>query len=148
MTCWLKRWWAWIALVVVAVVLGGRGQIESETLHQTVKEVQAISAVNHGLVTSLHAALVESCEINGNAQRSVQRETLHEEIHAARHIDPAVKKALNLPMAKFEELIDANVAKLRERLGRVKPVDCAQQYQISPGGVDHRQDHLDSSETP
>lgn len=142
---WFKRWVLWIALVAVAAVLAGRGQIESEKLADTVQDVKALTNVNRALVTSLQSAIVESCEENGNASRQVARETLREEIHDARHIDPAIKAAFNLPPAKFQELIDQNVAKLRDRLARVKPVNCEKQYQISPGSGARRQGRLDSS---
>lgn len=153
MRAWLKRWSLWIAVILVAAVFGGRGQIEAEKLSGTVEDVAALTKQNtaltrenRALVTSLQSAVVESCVENGNASRRVARETLMEEIHAAQHPDPVVLKAFDIPPAKLKELIDANVAKLRLRLSRVKAVNCAEQYQISPGSGNRRRDRtLDSS---
>lgn len=142
---WLKRWSLWIALVVVAVLFGGRGQLESEKLADTVDDVAVLSKENRHLVNSLQAAIVESCAQNGNASRRVARETLQEEIHDAKHTDPEVIAAFNLPPAKIEELIAQNVGKLKKRLGRVHAVNCAAQYHISPGSGERRRDNADSS---
>lgn len=142
---WFKRWALWIALVAVAAILAGRGQVESEKLADTVEDVAVLTVINNNLVTSLQAAVVDSCKENGNASRQVARETLKEEISDASNIDPALKAAFNLPPAKLQQLIDENVSKLRLRLSRVHPVNCVRQYQISPGSGERRQDRLDSS---
>lgn len=143
---WFKRWILWIALVVVAAILAGRGQLESEKLADTVGDVAALTKENRVLVNSLQSAIVESCKQNGNASRRVTRETLQEEIHDAKHPDPEVIAAFNLPPAKIEELIAQSVGKLETRLDRVHAVNCAAQYQISPGSGNRRRDrNLDSS---
>jgi hypothetical protein len=78
--------------------------------------------------SDLRNALVDSCEINGNAQREVTRQILHEEIADAEHPDPALVAVLGIPPDQLDALIAESVAKFRARLRRVKPVDCAAQY--------------------
>lgn len=150
---WFKRWALWIAIVAVAAFFGGRGQLQGEELSATVDNVAVLtkksvvlSEENRGLVTSLQAAVVESCVENGNAARRAARETLQEEIFDAEHPDPDIIAAFDLPPATLEKLLDENVTKLRKRLGRVKAVNCAEQYRISPGSGDtRRRDRVDSS---
>jgi hypothetical protein len=138
----------WIAVVLVAVYFGGRGQIESEKLADTVDAVAVLTQENHQLVVSLQAAIVESCEKIGNERAQATREQLHEEIIEAEHPDPEVIAAFNLPREKIDELIAENVAKLKTRLDHVKLVNCAAQYHISPGSGDRRRDRNADSSTP
>lgn len=134
MSAWVKRWWPWVAIVVVAAFLVGRGQLQSEKLGDTVNDVRALTRENHALVTSLQAAIVESCTVNGNASRKVARETIQEEIHDAENPDPEVIAALHISPALLERLTRENIKKLNSRLDRVKAVDCAAQYRISSRG--------------
>lgn len=148
MKLWLKRWWAWIVIVLVAVVLGGRGQFESETLHATVQQVQTLSTTNRNLVKSLQGAIVESCEVNGNSRAKVEREQLDEEIAEAEHPDPQAFHALvvaGVPARAIREAERKSLIKFKLRLARVKVVNCADQYQISPSDGARRRGHLDSS---
>jgi len=146
---WIKRWWMWVAVVLVAVYFGGRGQIESEKLADTIDAVAVLTQENHQLVVSLQAAVVESCEKIGNERAQAAREQLHEEIMEAEHPDPEVIAAFNLPPEKIDELIAENVAKLKGRLKHIKLVDCASQYHISPGsGAARRRDRNVDSSTP
>lgn len=145
MTQRARRILVYIIITSAFVILSAVAAQTQSELSDAVNDVAALSVSNHGLVTSLQSALVESCEKNGNAQRQVQRETLHEEIHAAKHIDPAIKRAFNIPPAKLDQLIADNVKRLQRRLGRVHAVDCAAQYKISPGSEDRRRGQSDSS---
>jgi myo-inositol-1-phosphate synthase len=138
----------WILVVLAATFFGGRGQIESEKLADTVKDVQVLTKENRHLVTSLQAAIVESCEQIGNERAQAAREQLHEEIVEAEHPDPEVIAAFNLPPEKIDELIAENVAKLKGRLKHIKLVDCASQYHISPGSGARRRDRNVDSSTP
>lgn len=149
---WFHRWWPWLVVVIVAAFLVGRSQLQGEELahngaqlKSTVHRVAVLTKQNRALVNSLQAAVVDSCVENGNAARRVTRETLTEEIHDAKHPDPVVLKAFDIPPAKLQELIDENVKKLQIRRARVRPINCAKQYQISPGSGVRRQDRLDSS---
>ena len=142
---WLKRWWPWIAVVVVSMFLVGRSQLQAEQLTDTVNDVQSLTVANRGLVTSLQSAIVESCRKNGNASRKVTRETIEEEKHEAEYPDPAVIAALHIPPALLERLTRENIARLEGRLARVHPVNCAAQYHISPGSGTRRRSDADSS---
>lgn len=119
--------------IIVYVAVVGAFSILAAIAARQQGELSGAVEENHGLVTSLHSALVESCEVNGNAARQVTRETLHEEIASAEHPDKALVEALNIPPKTLQRITAETVAKLRERLARVKPVDCASQYRISPG---------------
>jgi hypothetical protein len=145
---WLKRWSLWIAIVACAIFFGGRGQIEAEKLSHTVKDVATLTRENRQLVTSLQAAIVESCEQIGNERAQAAREQLHEEIMEAENPDPEVIAAFNLPPEKIDELIAENVAKLKGRLDHIKLVNCAAQYHISPGSGSRRRDQNADSSTP
>jgi hypothetical protein len=154
-THWLRRWWPWVLVVVVSLMLVGRSQLQSEQLGEnthrladTVARVKGLTQENRHLTTSLQSAIVESCEKIGNERAQAQREQLHEEIMEAEHPDPEVIAAFNLPEAKINELIAENVAKLKGRLHHIKLVDCASQYHISPGSGGRRRDSNADSSTP
>jgi hypothetical protein len=102
------------------------------------RENQKLARKVDAKVTSLQSAIVESCRDNGNARAKVARETLNEEITEAQNPDRELVAALGIPPAKLTELIEAEVAKLEDRLDRVKLTPCADQYQISPGSGDRR----------
>jgi hypothetical protein len=135
---WLWRNRAYLALIVVSIFLVGRGQLQSEDIADGQDQIKALTRANHNLVTSLQHAIVEACEKIGNERAKATREQLNEEIREAQAPDPALLNALDLPPSKVDELIAENVAKLKERLAKVKLADCAKQYQISPGSGDRR----------
>lgn len=144
-THWLRRWWPWIAVVFVALLLVGRSQLQSEQLSDTVARIQVLTHQNRELTTSLQSAIVEACEKIGNERAQAAREQLHEEIADAKHPDPEVIAAFDLPKDKIDALIAENVAKLEGRLKHIKLVNCAKQYQISPGSGDRRRDRAGNS---
>ena len=135
-----KRFIAYAAVVIVAAFLVGRSQQQAEQLSVTVKKVAGLTAANHGLVTSLQAAIVNSCRENGNQRARVQRESLEEEITKAEHPDPEVVAAFDLPPEKVAELVAENVATLKIRLNRIHLTPCREQYSISPGAGQRRAD--------
>jgi hypothetical protein len=122
-----------LTLVIIFAVAASAWQIK-----EIVQETQSNTAEVQALTLELHSALVESCQKNGNAARQVARETLKEEIDKAKHPDPATIHALNLPAGLIRRLTAENIGTLEARLERVVPVDCAKQYQISPGSGQRR----------
>lgn len=115
-----------LTLLIIFAVAAAAWQIR-----ETVVETQDNTAQVHTLTLRLHAALVESCRVNGNAARRVARETLHEEIHKAEHPDKQLIESLHIPPEVLRRLTDESLKTLRERLRRVHAVNCAQQYRIT-----------------
>lgn len=114
----------------------------------TTAQVNHLTNINRALVNSLQAAVVESCEVNGNTRAKVEREQLAEEIHEAEHPDPEAFKALvesGIPEIAILRSERKAIVKLERRLGRVHVVDCATQYQISPGSGKRRRGSDSSS---
>lgn len=139
----------------MASVLVGRSQLQAEqigeqadALKPLIARTHQLTILNHNLVNSLQAAIVESCEQNGNARARVDREQLSEEIREAEHPDPEAFHALveaGIPPRVIRRSEAKERRKLEGRLERVKVVKCAKQYQISPGSGQRRRDRLDSS---
>jgi glutamate dehydrogenase/leucine dehydrogenase len=131
-----KRLIAWVVLVLVFAAGTFFGYREIHKVDDLTHKVAGLSLANHGLVTSLQSAIVESCEENGNSRAEVQRETLQEELQEAKHPDPEAFKALveaGVPAATINALEAKQIGKLKIRLGRVHIANCQSQYRISPG---------------
>lgn len=142
---WIRKWWPWLAIVLAAAALVGRSQLQAEQIGEqqarsAVQQhrIEALATANSALTTSLQRAIVESCEQIGNERAKVQRETLHEEIAAAEHPDPALLESLDLAPETLQRLTNEAVDRLEDRLAKVKITDCTEQYQISPGSGDRR----------
>lgn len=147
---WLKHYWPWLAICLVSIVLVGRGQLQSEQISEQAGQLQhgqaqirELTLINHNLVNSLQAAIVESCEVNGNTRAKVEREQLNEEIREAEHPNPEAFHALVAVGVSPEAIRKSEqraLVKYKRRLARVHVVNCQEQYRISPGSGARRRD--------
>lgn len=133
-----------VAAFLALAFVSGRQQLQigkqSDENRVLVERVAALTRTVNTKVDSLQRAIVESCQENGNSRARVAREQLHEEIKDAEHPDPELLDALNLSPEAIDRLTNETIAKLEDRLDRVKLTPCATQYQISPGSGDRRRD--------
>lgn len=136
----------WVILVCAAIFFQIQNQNTSDQAQHAAHEAQEITRqvaantavvaelgrANRDLVNNLQRAVVESCQRIGNARAKVAREEIREEIQEAKHPDPELIRALGLPPRALERLVRESVVKLEGRLERVKIVNCAKQYDLTP----------------
>ena len=122
----LKKWLVYFAISVAsAVIVVGIFTVATKDETKDIKsDVTETKVTNKEII----AAVVRSCENNGNPLREVVQEGLEEDIEQAE--DKQLYEEL-LPEAdpvRLDRLIRSQVRAYRKRLSKIEPLDCSKQY--------------------